>query len=37
MPSSFLFSAERRLIFSHRGFRLEDRAELERRLQAALG
>jgi len=37
MPSSFLFSTERRLIFSHRGFRLDDRAELERRLQAALG
>ena len=36
MPSSFLFSAERRLVFSHRGFRLEDRAELERRLQAAV-
>jgi len=36
MPSSYLFSAERRLLFSHRGFRLEDRAALERRLQAAL-
>jgi len=37
MPSSYLFSAERRLVYSHRGFRLEDRAALERRLQAALG
>lgn len=36
MPSSFLFSAERRLLASHRGFRLEDRAQLERRLQAAV-
>jgi thiol-disulfide isomerase/thioredoxin len=37
MPSSFLFSAERQLLFSHRGFRLDDRAELEGRLRAALG
>jgi thiol-disulfide isomerase/thioredoxin len=36
MPSSFLFSSERRLIFGHRGFRLEDRAGLEGRLRAAL-
>lgn len=36
MPSSYLFSAERRLVFSHRGFRLEDRDALEHRLQAAL-
>jgi thiol-disulfide isomerase/thioredoxin len=36
MPSSYLFSAERRLLFSHRGFRLEDGAALEHRLLAAL-
>jgi thiol-disulfide isomerase/thioredoxin len=36
MPSSYLFSAELRLLFSHRGFRLDDRDELERRFQAAL-
>ncbi len=37
MPSSFLFSAERQLLYGHRGFRLDDRAELEGRLRAALG
>lgn len=37
MPSSYLYSAERRLLFSHRGFRLDDRAELERRFRAAVG
>jgi thiol-disulfide isomerase/thioredoxin len=37
MPSSYLFSAERRLLFSHRGFRPEDRTALEDRLRAALG
>lgn len=36
MPSSFLFSASGRLLHGHRGFRLEDRAELQRRLQAAV-
>jgi thiol-disulfide isomerase/thioredoxin len=36
MPSSFLFSAGGLLLHGHRGFRLEDRAELERRLQAAV-
>jgi len=36
MPSSYMFSAERRLLFSHRGFRPEDREALEGRLRAAL-
>lgn len=36
MPSSYVFSADRRLVFSHRGFRLEDRAALERQLQSAI-
>lgn len=36
MPSSYLFSAGRRLLLTHRGFRAEDREALEGRLQAAL-
>lgn len=36
MPSSFLVAPDRRLIFQHRGFRLEDRADLEQRLRHAL-
>ncbi len=36
MPSSYLVSAERELVFSHRGFRAEDRGPLEHRLQLAL-
>lgn len=36
MPSSYLFSAGRRLLFAHRGFRPEDREALEGRLRAAL-
>jgi hypothetical protein len=36
MPSSFLFSAGGRVLHGHRGFRPEDRPELERRLQAAV-
>jgi thiol-disulfide isomerase/thioredoxin len=36
MPSSYLFSAGRRLLFAHRGFRAEDREALEGRLRAAL-
>lgn len=36
MPSSFALDPQRRLVFAHQGFRLEDRPGLERRLQAAL-
>ncbi|HRD85461.1 MAG TPA: TlpA disulfide reductase family protein [Rubrivivax sp.] len=36
MPSSVLVDAQGRVRFSHRGFRLEDRAELESRIVAAL-
>lgn len=36
MPSSFLIGADLRLRFSHRGFRLGDRADLQARLAAAL-
>ena len=36
MPSSFLFSAGGQVLHVHRGFRLEVRAGLERRLQAAV-
>jgi cytochrome c biogenesis protein CcmG, thiol:disulfide interchange protein DsbE len=36
MPSSFLVAPDRRLIYQHRGFRLEDRADLEQRLRHAL-
>ena len=37
MPSSFLVAPDRSLIFQHRGFRLDDRADLEQRLRRALG
>jgi len=36
MPSSFLVAPDRSLTFQHRGFRLEDRADLEQRLRRAL-
>ena len=36
MPTSFLVGAERRLLYTHRGFRTEDAPELEARLRAAL-
>lgn len=36
MPSAYLISADRRILLAHRGFRNEDRPELERRIQAAL-
>jgi cytochrome c biogenesis protein CcmG/thiol:disulfide interchange protein DsbE len=36
MPTSMLVARDRRILFTHRGFRLEDRAELEARLRAAL-
>ena len=36
MPSSYLVDNERRLLLAHRGFRLTDRAELERQMRAAL-
>lgn len=36
MPNSYLVDNERRLLLAHRGFRLGDRAELERQLRAAL-
>ena len=37
MPTSMLVAPDRRVLFTHRGFRLEDRADLERRLRGALG
>ena len=37
MPTSMLVTPDRRVLFTHRGFRLEDRADLERRLLGALG
>lgn len=37
MPTSMLIAADRSVVFVHRGFRLEDRANLERRIGAALG
>lgn len=36
MPTSMLVTPDRRVLFTHRGFRLEDRADLERRLHGAL-
>ncbi|HSW03352.1 TlpA family protein disulfide reductase [Aquabacterium sp.] len=36
MPSSFLIAPDRRVLLAHRGFRNEQRAELERRIVAAL-
>lgn len=37
MPSSMLIGADGKLLYVHQGFRLEERAELESRLAAALG
>lgn len=37
MPSSFLLRADRSVLWGHRGFRNEDREDLERRIAAALG
>lgn len=37
MPSSFLIAPDRNVQLAHRGFRSEDKAELERRIAAALG
>lgn len=36
MPTSFIVSRDRRILHAHRGFRLDDRPELERRIAAAL-
>jgi cytochrome c biogenesis protein CcmG, thiol:disulfide interchange protein DsbE len=36
MPSSYLIGANRRLVFAHKGFRLEDAASLEAQIKAAL-
>ena len=36
MPTSLLVAADRRIVFTHRGFRLEDREALEARLRSAL-
>lgn len=36
MPTSMLVAPDRRVLFTHRGFRLDDRADLERRLRGAL-
>ncbi len=37
MPSSFLMTPDRRVVLTHRGFRLQDRAALEQQIRAALG
>lgn len=37
MPSSWLVRPDRSLVLAHRGFRLEDRAEMERAIRGALG
>ena len=37
MPSSFLITPDRRVVLTHRGFRLQDRAALEQQIQAVLG
>lgn len=37
MPTSLLVDADRRLLFTHRGFRLEDGPGLEAKIKAALG
>lgn len=37
MPSSWLVRPDRSLLLAHRGFRLEDRAEMERAIRGALG
>ena len=36
MPSSYLISADRRLLLTHKGFRLDDAAALEAQIKAAL-
>ncbi len=36
MPTSVLVAADRSVLLTHRGFRLEDRADLEAKLRAAL-
>lgn len=36
MPTSLLITAERQLLFTHRGFKLDDRADLESRIKALL-
>lgn len=37
MPSSYLLTPDRRIVLTHRGFRLPDRAALEQQIQKALG
>jgi peroxiredoxin len=37
MPSSVLVGADGRVLFEHAGFKEADRAELEKRIQSALG
>lgn len=37
MPSSWLVRPDRSVLLAHRGFRLEDRAEMERSIRTALG
>jgi thiol-disulfide isomerase/thioredoxin len=37
MPTALLIGADRRILWRHHGFRLDDRAELERRLRAQAG
>ena len=36
MPTSLLVAADRSVLFTHRGFKLEDRADLEAKLRATL-
>ena len=36
MPTSLLITPDRRIVYLHRGFRLEDGPELESRIKAAL-
>ena len=36
MPTSMLVAPDRRIVFTHRGFRNEDRGDLEARLRASL-
>jgi len=37
MPTSITIGPNRAMLFSHRGFRLQDRQDLERRISGALG
>jgi hypothetical protein len=37
MPTSTLIGSDGKVLYVHQGFRLEERAELEARLVAALG